>query len=296
MSDLPYVQQRLEVSITGQDATGNQVNFVSADVNGNLLVKDYANGSVTGGTAAPSSLLIGGQYNSSLPTLTTAQQSAIQLDVNGRLIIRPLTSADVVSAVQSGTWTVQQGTPPWSVGGNVASAATDAGNPVKIGGVFNTALPTVTTGQRVDLQATSHGSLEINLRDATGAERGITSAPTDVRIGDGSDTVAVSATGNMKVVDGLSGGGVFGQVSIPTAGTAVEAKVGASRLTNRKFLQIYCNQAGMFWGLSAAVTTTTGTPLANGQVISFGIDPDSSFAVFIVGNANGKTIQVVECP
>jgi hypothetical protein len=56
-----------------------------------------------------------------------------------------------VSAVQSGTWTVQQGTPPWTVGGDTASGSADANNPVKIGGVARTSNPTaVTNGQRVN--------------------------------------------------------------------------------------------------------------------------------------------------
>jgi hypothetical protein len=42
--------------------------------------------------------------------------------------------------------------------GNIASAATDSGNPVKTGGVFNTTQPTVTTGQRVDQQSTARGA------------------------------------------------------------------------------------------------------------------------------------------
>jgi hypothetical protein len=41
--------------------------------------------------------------------------------------------------------------------GNVASGATDSGNPVKIGGVYNSTLPTLTTGQRGDVQLDSNG-------------------------------------------------------------------------------------------------------------------------------------------
>ena len=43
--------------------------------------------------------------------------------------------------------------------GNVASGATDSGNPVKVGGVYNSTLPTFTTGQRADLQTDSNGRL-----------------------------------------------------------------------------------------------------------------------------------------
>lgn len=41
--------------------------------------------------------------------------------------------------------------------GNIASGATDSGNPVKIGGVHNTTLPTLTNGQRGDVQMTTRG-------------------------------------------------------------------------------------------------------------------------------------------
>ena len=130
------------------------------------ITKDQSDGPVTPGTVASFSQLVGGQYNSTLPTLTTTQQSAIQLDSSGRIIIRPLTSSDVVSAVQSGSWTVQQGTPPWIIQGDSASGASKAGNPVQIGGVFNTTQPTVTTGQTVEAQSTARGALIV----ATGTD------------------------------------------------------------------------------------------------------------------------------
>jgi len=65
-----------------------------------------------------------------------------------------------VSAAQSGTWTVQQGTPPWLVGGDVANAATDGGNPVKIGGVAKTGNPVaVADGQRVNAVFDKQGKM-----------------------------------------------------------------------------------------------------------------------------------------
>lgn len=69
------------------------------------------------------------------------------------------TISGTVAVTQSGTWTVQQGTPPWSVGGNAASGASDSGNPVKTGGVYNTALPTLTNGQRGNFQVDSSSRL-----------------------------------------------------------------------------------------------------------------------------------------
>ncbi len=52
-------------------------------------------------------------------------------------------------------------TQPRTVTGNAASGAADSGNPVKIGGIFNTTQPTVTTGQRVDQQMTARGEVLI---------------------------------------------------------------------------------------------------------------------------------------
>lgn len=49
------------------------------------------------------------------------------------------------------------------VQGNSAPAATDSGNPVKVGGVYNSTLPTYTAGQRTDAQADSRGNLRVTL-------------------------------------------------------------------------------------------------------------------------------------
>jgi hypothetical protein len=48
-------------------------------------------------------------------------------------------------------------------GGNVASGATDSGNPVKIGGVYNTTQPTLTNGQRGDVQLDTRGNAKVTI-------------------------------------------------------------------------------------------------------------------------------------
>ena len=58
------------------------------------IVKDQADGPVTPGTVAAFSQLAGGQFNSSPPTLTTGQQSALQLDSAGRLLVTTLSTDD----------------------------------------------------------------------------------------------------------------------------------------------------------------------------------------------------------
>lgn len=58
----------------------------------------------------------------------------------------------------SGTVTSNAGTGPFPTAGMIASGGTNANNPVKTGGVFNTTQPTVTNGQIVDAQYTARGA------------------------------------------------------------------------------------------------------------------------------------------
>lgn len=51
------------------------------------------------------------------------------------------------------------------VTGNVASGGTDSGNPVKIGGVYNSTQPTFTTGQRGDVQLDARGNVRIAINN-----------------------------------------------------------------------------------------------------------------------------------
>lgn len=50
-------------------------------------------------------------------------------------------------------------TPQNQAVGNVAAGAADSGNPVKVGGKFNSSVPTLANGDRGDLQVTVYGAL-----------------------------------------------------------------------------------------------------------------------------------------
>lgn len=52
-----------------------------------LQLIDNVIGAVVAGTAGTNSALIGGQFNTTLPTLTNTQQAAAQFDSNGRLLV-----------------------------------------------------------------------------------------------------------------------------------------------------------------------------------------------------------------
>lgn len=58
------------------------------------ITKDQADGPVTPGTVASFSQLMGGQYNTVLPTLTNGQQAAVQVDSSGRLLVNTSNSDD----------------------------------------------------------------------------------------------------------------------------------------------------------------------------------------------------------
>src|SRR6266576_993730 len=64
----------------------------------------------------------------------------------------------LTSTTVTGTVGVTQSTNPWTIQGDSATGAAKAGNPVQIGGVFNTEQPTVTTGQTVEAQMTARGA------------------------------------------------------------------------------------------------------------------------------------------
>lgn len=379
MADLSDLQAALTVKIAGADpSTGQEDNFMEVDSSGNA--KTLVN-------------------NASGAFAVNIQDGGNSITVDG-----------TVSVTQSGTWTIQQGTPPWSVVGNIASGSTDSGNPIKTGLIFNTTQPTVTNGQRIDSQATNRGAqivatgidvfninnisgtislptgaatsanqateitlldliddvptaqngafvkgnpamgqlddvsttiatednvsavrittqraFHINLRNNSGSEAGTSSTPIRIdptgtttqpvsgtitanqgtantvsnswptKITDGTDTALVTTNGEQKVIDGLRNGGVYGNLVLTTANTTYQAKVGSNPLTNRKSLTIVALD-DMYWGYDSSITTSTGTPLYKNQSIIFSIDPDSTFQVWLVANANSKNARVTESP
>lgn len=109
-----------------------------------------------------------------LSVLGTAPTTVGKLDIKGAdgdVFVRQATGSNLHTVLDSGTLTTitnpvtvtgtvaaTQGTSPWTVQGDSASGAANAGNPVKVGGVFNTTQPTVTSGQTVDVQATARGA------------------------------------------------------------------------------------------------------------------------------------------
>lgn len=91
--------------------------------------------------------------------------------------------------------------------GNVASAATDSGNPLKVGGKYNSTLPTFTDGQRGDIQLNAKGGLLSQLMQPDGTAVTLANDPC------GSTTktsvpIDTASSGNVQLV-ALSGSTVI---------------------------------------------------------------------------------------
>lgn len=68
---------------------------------------------------------------------------------------------------------------PIIAAGNAASGVADSGNPVKVGGVYNSTKPTYTNGQRGDLQIDTRGNQFAVIRGEDGVSSATLTTPTD---------------------------------------------------------------------------------------------------------------------
>lgn len=98
--DGTVVSQALAVDSSGRitvkldDGAGNSITSVTNGGRQGLDTYDQADGPVAPGAVATYSILIGGQFNTTLPTLTNTQQAAIQVDNRGRLLVATTNSDD----------------------------------------------------------------------------------------------------------------------------------------------------------------------------------------------------------
>lgn len=108
------------------------------------------------------------------------------------------------------------GMTPLNIFGNVASGATDSGNPVKVGGIYNLVLPTFTDGQRADLQVDANGKLLVS----------------------GSSPISAGVTDKSSFTYGTSLEIVVGGVYQDTAPTVTAGQSGGLRMTQYRGLQV----------------------------------------------------------
>lgn len=134
------------------------------DTSGNLVpVKVAPDGSL--GVSGSS-----GTGGASDATAANQQTEILRLEaIRDRLPLN-LTVSNTRLLVDTGNTSTNQ------VTGNVASGVTDSGNPVKIGGIFNATLPTLTNGQRGDSQLTNKGELLVAFNNPASVDTELPSA------------------------------------------------------------------------------------------------------------------------
>lgn len=108
----------------------------------------------------------------------------------------------------------------------------------------------------------------------TGAETGYTNS---------------SITGDLFVRDSINTAITNAAISVTTS--AIEAKVGGSKLSNRKVVVITPTNGTVYWGGSNAVTTATGTPIFKNQSLT--VTATDLVAVWLI-SAGTVNVRVVE--
>lgn len=106
----------------------------------------------------------------------------------------------------------------------------------------------------------------------------------------GNETTPVGSSPNQDILarDTINTAGVYGSVTIGTS--AVEAKIGASKLINRKSLTITPITNTVYWGYDSSVTTSNGTPIFKSSTFSF----DYNISIFVISPTASNDIRITE--
>jgi hypothetical protein len=295
------------VAADGSDVSGQPV---SGTVGIDQTTPGTTNGVVPKGNVAAGAadsgnpVKVGGVYNSSLPTLTAGQRGDLQQGSRGSLRVEVMgsgssttmtaipTNADANAVVANGAWganyvfngttldRMRGDTTGTFAVGNAASAATDAGNPVKVGCKMNTTKPTFTDGQRADMQCDTRGNLWVSITGGviTGADGQSNASLASLSSSGGATMLGLPVMGNVfngstwdrqrgdttgtyGVAKPVTSGGFSIARFIAATNGVVKASAGqlyACTLTNSnaaiRYLQIY--------NKTTAGTLSTDTPVA----------------------------------
>jgi hypothetical protein len=323
MADLTELQAASVTKLAGANATtGNEDYFVDADGNGNLKVIDYATAAT--GSAAPSNASMMGGKNPSGNLVSLLTDASSFLYVNVQASALPTGAATAANQATEITSLQLIDNP---VGGGAAGAAGSAGtNSFLIGGVFNTALPTLTTGQQAGVQLDSSGRqiiaplvntsvVKAQLQDNAG--NGLTSTlinskqrlDVDVTFSGADNATAPfytgqiggqDSTGKLQAAKSAVSGELFVKDIIDVSSqyqavscttTSQEAKGAATHLTARKMILITPTDGTIYWGTTSTVTITTGTPIFKNQTIALAFS--ENVPVWII-SASAVNVRILE--
>lgn len=177
----------------------------------------------------------------------------------------------------------------------------DASNRIRVDAAISATLGEVVIKdpQGDHLNVNPDGSINTNIVSPLAIE--IDAADGDnIAISDGVDTMAVNNDGSINVnvlnsaSSGILPGGLQGNLTLTTANTPYEVKVGASALSNRSVITILPMDADMYWGYDNTVSTSTGTPLYRHQFIEFDLNKSSNAKIYLVCANASRNARVTE--
>lgn len=232
---------------------GTNMQALKVDGSNNLLVKVN--------TALPTGAnTIGAVTQASGPwTINVTQVGGASLALGNTTMSAsiPVTIASNQTAfpvTQSGTWNIGTVTTVTTVstvtGGGVASGATDSGNPIKIGGKYNSSPITLTDGQRGDLQLDVNGYTKVNVANTvTVASHAVTVASGGIASGAvasgafasgsiGSGAIASGAVASGAFASGALASGSVVDGAVVTLGAKADAKSTATDTTAITIMQV----------------------------------------------------------
>lgn len=264
---------------------------VTQPVSGTVTANQGGSWSVTVGAALPAGAnVIGGVELVDSAGVNKASISAAgAVKVDGSAATQPISGTVTANAgtgtfAVSGTVTANAGTGSFTVvqatasnlqaqvQGAAASGAAKAGNPVQVGGVFNTTQPTVTTGQAVEAQCTARGAQIV----ATGVD--VFHATID------NSTIAVTQSGGWTVTAN-AGTGTFAVSGTVTAniGTTNGLALDATLTGGTQKTKIV--DSG---GTNVASVSAAGAVKVDGSAVT---QPVSGTITANVGTTNGLALD-----
>lgn len=177
-----------------------------------------------------------------------------------------------------------------AVQGNVASGATDSGNPVKVGGKYNSTLPTFADGQRGDVQLGTRGSVHVEL---WGTDSATPIAAYGISTGDGgTQTAALVTIGFPRLFNGTDydrwrSGGATGaaltQFGKPTTNPFTRTTLNISTATTTSIVSGTASQTARIYRmhLNIAASQTIDLQSSGGASLWGGAHTFSAGAVLI---------------
>lgn len=276
----------------------------------------------------------GGVYNQTAVNYTSGNRADLQVDSRGQLLVNTLFSSTLpADATGNGlvqmqrdklntaniiptaagfyyngsTWDRVRGDTNGSfVQGNLATATADAGNPVKIGAVYQPVVANLASGQRGQLSMSLKSALMVTLGGNSNPGDNVSNLNVIMQYSQGGSDV-IPACANM-IFDAANGwqrqrGDVTGTavntlkrplVARLLAVTAASATIQLTAAVKR--VSIYARGGDMFYRLSTATSTAVVTDhfIAQGERLDLDVDNGTPWLSAIRAGSTDGTLQITE--